>query len=69
METATIELYRIWGTDELEARLMYRGRVLKTVNKGELVVMEPTKRGLIAVCRAFAEARGFTHYKVKDLSI
>lgn len=64
MKTATIHIYQPFGINTLFADVMYRGRVLKTLDKGDVLDWSGLRRGLIDAAKAYAEGRGFTHFVV-----
>lgn len=65
MKTATIDIYTPFGTSELCARVLYRGKQLAHFDKQSVLCWEALRAGLVAQCKCWATARGFTHYKIK----
>ena len=66
MKTAIFEAYEMYGCNgKLAARVMYRGKTLKTFTEADILAFEtPRKRGLFDLCKAWACTHGFTHYKI-----
>lgn len=58
MKTATINVYRVFGTrNTVSGRVMYRGRVLWSVTANE------TPNAILKQCTEWAKANWFTHIK------
>ena len=67
MKTATIKVYEIFGTSHLHATVMYRDQVLRGFDRSDLLdYSQSERRGLIDLCKAWAESRGFTHFRIKE---
>lgn len=64
MKTATIRIYTPWGARYPVADLLYRGALMRTFTQQDVLDWTlPAKRSLREVAKAYAEARGFTHFK------
>ena len=56
-KTATIRIYKMWGTDTLSADVMYRGKMIVCFDGRDLFALQ-------GMARMAARNRGFTHFKI-----
>jgi len=65
MKTATIEQYKVFGTNNLKmADVKYRGRLLKRITNDDLPAFACSEAHLVTAGIEWAKANGFTHVQV-----
>ncbi len=63
MKRAIFNVYTIFGTSERAVDVLYRGKVLKSYTKADVLDWTmPSDRALLDLAKAWAQGAGFTHY-------